>query len=132
MDLENTFLPSQTLFKKVAVKRCFWYIVAFKACFYKTAKQFLYVSCHTEIFCLLRFSASSYRIWPFTYVCHLKVADNLIMSALSKSLRLHWGNTLPKVSSYIIILLKLKRYSTSQIFGKTRKSLVFENGIFIQ
>ena len=40
VDLENIFLRSQTLFKKVAVKRCFWYIVAAKACFYKTAKQF--------------------------------------------------------------------------------------------
>ena len=42
VDLENIFLRSQTLFKKVAVKRCFWYtvLVAAKACFYKTAKQF--------------------------------------------------------------------------------------------
>ena len=115
VDLENIFLRSQTLFKKVAVKRCLWYtvLVAAKACFYKTAKHFLYVKWHTEIFCLLRFCASFYKFWPLTYVCHLKVADSLILSALSKSLRLHWGITLPKVSSYIIILLELNRYSTS-------------------
>ena len=42
VDLENVFLRSQTKLyvKKVAVKRCFRYIVA-KACFYKTAKQIL-------------------------------------------------------------------------------------------
>ena len=40
VDLENIFIRSRTLFvKKVTVKRCFWYIVAAKACFYKTAKQ---------------------------------------------------------------------------------------------
>ena len=40
MDLENIFIRSHTLFvEKVAGKRWFWYIVAAKACFYKTAKQ---------------------------------------------------------------------------------------------
>ena len=41
VDLENIFLRSQILFdKKVAVMRCFLYIVAAKACFDRTAKHF--------------------------------------------------------------------------------------------
>ena len=51
VDLENIFMRSHTLFvKKVAVKRWFWYIVAAKASFYKTARQF-FTSASTLRFC---------------------------------------------------------------------------------
>ena len=83
VDPEKLILRSQTLFKKVAVTRYFWYIVAAKACFYKARNNFFTSAVTVRFFASLRFCASSYKKWPLTYVCHLKAPDNLIMSALS-------------------------------------------------
>ena len=56
VSLENVFLCSQTLFvKKVVVKRCFWYAVAARACFYKPGKQFFTAAGTLRFFAYLDF-----------------------------------------------------------------------------